>query len=402
MPRAAGASVTPRAPPHGPRGARARAVRPRGERRGQRRGRGLGGVAASAIARSRCRARASRRRVGRGRRRRLVPARVRGQQERRRQLVAGRLASRLLLGLGGQAPRLRPQLGEDVLDPGEVRLGLGELVLGLPPAALVAPDAGDLLEQRPSLLRAQGEGLVDHALADEQERVVGEVRGIEQVDEVAQADPLLVQQVLVLARAIQPPAELEDLEVDRQQAVRVVEDEGDVGHALGRALLRPGPDDVLGLARCAAPGPARRAPSAGRRRGCSCPIRSGPTTALMPGAELDDRPLGERLEALEPAGARSRGAAGRSRAGREPWPVMRRPTPARGSRRAAAPSASAAAARLGDPPRRPLADAEHDAVDPTSIRNDFSWSGPVASTTGTSAGRRTPLRVFLQAGSSGS
>ena len=108
---------------------------------------------------------------------------------------------------------------------------------------------GDLLEQRPALLGTERERLVDHALADEQERVVGEMRGVEQVDEVAQADALLVEQVLVLAAAEQPAAELEHLEVDRQQAVAVVEDERHVGHALGRALLGAGPDDVLGLAR---------------------------------------------------------------------------------------------------------------------------------------------------------
>ena len=125
------------------------------------------------------------------------------------------LAARLLLGLGGQPARLRPELGEDVLDPGEVRLGLDQLLLGAAAATLVAADPGDLLEQRPALLGPQGERLVDHALADEQEGVVGEVRGVEQVDEVAQPDALLVEEVVVLARAIQPAAELEDLELDR-------------------------------------------------------------------------------------------------------------------------------------------------------------------------------------------
>ena len=178
-----------------------------------------------------------------------MPAGVHREQERRRQLVGGRLARRLLLGLGGQPARLRPELAEDVLDPGEVRLGLDELLLGPPAASLVAPDAGDLLEQRPALLGPQRQRLVDHALADEQEGVVGEVRRVEQVDQVAQPDAALVEQVVVLARAVQPPTELEDLEVDRQQAVGVVEDERDVGHALRGALLRAGPDDVLGLAR---------------------------------------------------------------------------------------------------------------------------------------------------------
>ena len=101
----------------------------------------------------------------------------------------------------------------------------------LPAAPLVPPDAGDLLEQRPPLLRPQRERLVHHPLADEQEGVVGEVRRVEQVHEIAQADPLAVQQVLVLARAEQPPPELDAGEIDRQEAVRVVEDERDVGHA---------------------------------------------------------------------------------------------------------------------------------------------------------------------------
>ena len=125
------------------------------------------------------------------------------------QLLARGEAGRLLLGELAEPAGLRPQLGEDVLDPREVALGLGQLLLGLPPPSLVAPDAGHLLEQRPSLLRPQRERLVDHALADEQERVVGEVRAVEQVDEVAQPDPLLVEQVVVLAGAVQPPPELD-------------------------------------------------------------------------------------------------------------------------------------------------------------------------------------------------
>ena len=157
------------------------------------------------------------------------------------ELVGDRRAGRLLLGLGSEPAGLRAELGEDVVDPGEVRLGLDELLLGLSPATLVTADAGDLLEQRPPLLGSEGERLVDHPLADEQERVVGEMRGVEQVDEIAKADALLVEEVLVLARAIQAPAELEDLEIDRQEGVGVVEDERDVGHALGGALLRARP-----------------------------------------------------------------------------------------------------------------------------------------------------------------
>ena len=81
------------------------------------------------------------------------------------------------------------------------------------------PDAGRLLEERPALLGPQRERLVDHALADEEEGVVGQVGVVEQVDQVAQADPLAVEEVLVLARAEEPAAELDLAEVDRQQAV---------------------------------------------------------------------------------------------------------------------------------------------------------------------------------------
>ena len=179
---------------------------------------------------------------------RLVPAGVHREEQRADQLVGRGLARRLLLGLRREPAGLWPELAEDVLDPGEVRLRLDQLLLGAAAAALVAADAGDLLEQRPPFLGPQRERLIDHALADEQERVVGQVRRIEQVDEVAQPDPALVEQVVVLARAVEPPPELEDLEVDRQQAVGVVEDERDVGHPLRRALLRAGPDDVLRLA----------------------------------------------------------------------------------------------------------------------------------------------------------
>ena len=126
-------------------------------------------------------------RPGRG----LVPAGMGRREQRADELVADRRAGRLLLGLGRQPTSLRPELGEDVVDAGQVGLGFGELLLGLAAATLMAPDPGHLLEQRAALLRAEGERLVDHPLADEQEGVVGQVRAVEQVDEVAQPDPLL-------------------------------------------------------------------------------------------------------------------------------------------------------------------------------------------------------------------
>ena len=220
------------------------------------------------------------------------------QQQRGRQLVARADARGLLLRLGREPPRLRSELGDDVLDPGQVRLGFGQLLLRLAAASLVAPDPGDLLEQRPALLGPQGERLVDHALADEQERVVGEMRSVEQVDEIAQADPLAIEEVVVLAGAVQPAAQLEHLVVDRQQAVRVVEQDRDVRHALRGPALGAGPDDVLGLARAkgAALLSERPAEGVGEVR-LARAIRADDRADAR--AELDDGPFRERLEAVQ-------------------------------------------------------------------------------------------------------
>ncbi len=296
--------------------------------------------------------------------RRLVPARMGGGQQGGRELVADRRPGGLTFRLRRQSAGLRAKLRQDVVDPGEVGLGLDQLFLGLASTPLVATHTGDLLEQRAPFLGSQGESLVDHALADEQERVVGEVGGIEQVDEVAQADALLVEQVLVLAAAVEPPAELEDLELDRQEAVGVVEHEGDVGHALRRALLRPGPDDVLGLARAERPALLAERP-AERVGQVALAGAVRPDDRADPAAELDVGSLGERLEALDPQreqprrGVRRWGHAGACLVlGAADASSLGCPLGADaldGLRRGRC---------LGHPARRPFAAAEHLAVDP--------------------------------------
>ncbi len=252
-----------------------------------------------------------------------------------------------------------------------------QLVLCPPPATFVAPHAGDLLEQRPSLLRAQGQGLIDHSLPDEQERVVGEVRGIEQVDEVAQADPLLVQEVVVLAGAVEAAPELEDREVDRQQSVRVVDDEGDVGHALRRAPVRSSPDDVLGLARPERPALLAESPAEGVGEvALARPVRSD--DGADPAAELDVGPLRERLEALEPEGEQPR----RGRPVRAVGSVAVHASTDSGramarSRSTASDAAAVSAVRRDGP--SPTPNTTPSTL--TSIRKIRSWSGPVSSTT---------------------
>ena len=222
----------------------------------------------------------------------LVPARVHREQQGTGQLLGRGFAARLLLGLGGQPAGLRPQFAEDVLDAGEVRLRFDQLLLGAAAPAFVAPDPGDLLEERPALLGAQGERLVDHPLPDEQEGVVGEMGRVEQVDQVAQPDPALVEQVVVLAASIEPAPQLEDLEIDWEEPVGVVDHEGDIGHPLCRALLRARPDDVLRLAR--AQRPALLAERPAQRVGEVALARSvWPDDRADPRTELDVGPLRE-------------------------------------------------------------------------------------------------------------
>ena len=106
---------------------------------------------------------------------RSYPARPRRGKQRLGELRS-RGAPRLqLLGLRRKAAGLWTQLPEQVAQPFQVCLRLGQLGLRLAAAAVVAADPGRLLEQRPALFGAQRQRLVDHALADEQERVVGDV-----------------------------------------------------------------------------------------------------------------------------------------------------------------------------------------------------------------------------------
>ncbi len=178
----------------------------------------------------------------------LVPPPVCGRDQRRGKLLACRAPRGLLLGQLPKPACLWPELGEDVLDAGEVGLGLLQLGLRLAPPALMTADAGHLLEQRPALLGPQRQGLVHHALADEQERVLGKTRAVQQVDEVAEPHALLVEQVVVLTGSVEPAAQLHNRVLHGEQGVAVVEHQCDVGHPLGAALLGSRPDHVLALA----------------------------------------------------------------------------------------------------------------------------------------------------------
>ena len=211
--------------------------------------------------------------------------------------------------------------------------------------------------------------LVDHALADEQEGVLGEVRGVEQVDEVLQSDALAIEQVVVLAGAIQPPAELDDAVLDRQEPVAVVERELHVGHPDGRPLLRAGPDDVLGLARPKRPALLAERPAQGVREvALAGAVRAD--DRADPGSEPDLGAVGKRLEALQPDGQEP--------GGRRHPRCASASSAARASSTATASAAAAVSAIRRDDPM-PIPSTSPPTA--TSTRNTFAWSGPTASIT---------------------
>ena len=230
----------------------------------------------------------------------------------------------------------------------------------------MATHSGDLFEERSAFLGAQREGLVHHPLPDEQEGVVGKMRRVQQVDQIAQADPALVQEVVVLARPIEPPAELQDLEVDREQAIGIVEDECDIRHPLRGPLLRTRPDDILRLSRAECATLFAECPAQGVGEvAFAGAIRPDDGADARP--ELDVRPLGERLESLETERQKTR-FGGPTGIAHGPAPSGSGPLPRPRSRsRACAAAAVSAVRRDGPSPTPSKPPSTH-----TSMRNERS------------------------------
>ena len=201
-------------------------------------------------------------------------------------------------------------------------------------------DSGNFLEQGATLLGPQRQRLIDHPLADEQERVVGEVCRVEQIDQVLEPDALAVEQVVALAGAIQAPPELEHRVVDGQQAVRIVQHERDVGHAQRGSLFGACEDHVLRLAGPQRPPLLAEGPAQGigqiRLAGA---VRTDDRADARP--ELDHRAFGKRFEALQAQAEQARGTAHRQTVESRPnaprvtrvrpaeHPALARPPPSR-------------------------------------------------------------------------
>ncbi len=168
---------------------------------------------------------------------------------------AGDLAGQLLRALGGrrlqrERPEPLPYLRLDVaraldLDPDPVQLQLSPV---LPPLELA--ETGRLLDELPPLLRLGREHRFDLALADDGMHRAAKADVGEQLDEIGPAHVSLVDEVLTLTAAMEPPGDRNLGEVELAEAAAlVVEDELDLA-ALGRSpALGAVEEHVVGLLR---------------------------------------------------------------------------------------------------------------------------------------------------------
>ena len=173
-----------------------------------------------------------------------------GHQPRAR-IAHGRLDSRRLardLGLAPQRLELAADLGEQVLEPGQVAVRGVELAERLLLALAVLEDAGGLLDEAAPVLRRRVQDLVELALADDHVHLAADAGVAQQLLDVEQPAGRAVDGVLRPARAEHRPADRDLGVLDRQRSVGVVDREQHLRTAERRAPGRAGEDDVLHLA----------------------------------------------------------------------------------------------------------------------------------------------------------
>jgi len=155
----------------------------------------------------------------------------------------------VLLGppcLSLQVAQPRRQLADDVASAHQIVGRIGELLAGLLALGLVDRDARGFLEQFSAFLRSLGERLVDESLADDTVSALAQARAAQQFRDVAQSNPIAVQEVLIFAGTISAAGYLDFSEVDREPARGVVQYERHARHAHARALFGTREDHVLG------------------------------------------------------------------------------------------------------------------------------------------------------------
>ena len=115
-----------------------------------------------------------------------------------------------------QRAALLLDLEDDVVDAGQVLLRRFELELGGAAAALVFRDAGGFLDQLPAIGRPGAQNLADLALLDDRVALDANAGVHQQVLHVPQAAGLSVDQVLALARSVEPAHQLDVADDERR------------------------------------------------------------------------------------------------------------------------------------------------------------------------------------------
>ena len=127
----------------------------------------------------------------------------------------------------------------------EVAPDLSQLDLGALAAALEAPQAGGLLDQRAPFVGLGGEQRLDLSLADDGVHLATETQLGGELDDVGQTAGRAVDRVGRLAAAHDPSADAHLGRGHRQSPVGVVEGELNLGGGGGPPAVAAGEDDVL-------------------------------------------------------------------------------------------------------------------------------------------------------------
>ena len=205
-----------------------------------------------------------------------------------------RAFSRLAL----DGPELAPHFLHDVPDARQVLARGLELALRLRALLLVARDPRGLLDEDAPLPRLRREHVVEALLVHERIRLGVDAGSGEEVLDVAQTAHVAVQQVLALARPIEPAGHRYLAPRDLELPV-IVEDQAHLGHPDRLARGRAVEDHVLHLVAPQGLGallPERPADGVGDI-GLAAPI--GADDAGHPGEDLHFGLVGEGFEAVD-------------------------------------------------------------------------------------------------------
>jgi hypothetical protein len=151
------------------------------------------------------------------------------------------------VGLLLQRAELTAHLAQQVLQPGEVALGVGQPPLGLLLAAAELEDARGLLDDQPSFFGSGVQHRVDLALADDHVLLAAHTRVAQELLDVEQPARHAVDGVLAVSGAEQRAGDRDLGELDRQRPGAVVDGERHLGATQGGTLLGAGEDDVVHL-----------------------------------------------------------------------------------------------------------------------------------------------------------